>query len=81
MPSLLWYPLLYALSALTGHWFLRDASDTLLAYIRCFAASAVVASLAIEVFPRVFCEDNYWSGLAAMLGLIMALFLYFMSGA
>ena len=72
---------LLALAALTGHWFLRDASDTALAYIRCFAAGAVVASLAIEVFPKAFRKDNYWSGLAAILGLIFALFLHSISGA
>ena len=73
--------LLLAAAALMGHWLLRDASDASLGYIRCFAAGAVVASLAIEVFPKAFRKDNYWSGLATVLGLILALFLHSLSAA
>lgn len=80
---LLWFATaaLLAMAALAGHWFLRGASDASLAYIRCFAAGAVVASLAIEVFPKAFRKDNYWSGLAAVLGLLLALYLHSFSGA
>ena len=68
--------LLLSLAALAGHWLLADTDDAILAYIRCFAGGAVVASLAIEVFPKAFSKDNYWSGVAAALGLVIALFLH-----
>ena len=72
---------LLSTAALAGHWFLIDASEESLACIRCFAAGAVVASLAIEVFPKAFKKDNYWSGPAAVLGLMLALGLHSASGA
>lgn len=61
--------------AILGNIFLENVADTVLAYIRCVAAGAVVASLAIEVFPTAFKKDNYWTGLSAVLGLVLAYYL------
>lgn len=72
--------LLLSLAALAGHWLLADIGDAPLSYIRSFAGGAVVASLAIEVFPKAFRKDNYWSGVAAALGLVLALFLHSLGG-
>ncbi|MEO9503309.1 hypothetical protein [Nonlabens ulvanivorans] len=44
-------------------------------YIKSFAGGAVVASLALEVFPKSFKKDKYWTGIATTIGLILALFL------
>lgn len=67
--------LLLSLAAFIGNWLLADVGEDTLAYIRCFAGGAVVASLAIEVFPKAFKNDQYWTGLAAALGLILAFYL------
>jgi len=67
--------LLLSAAALLGHFLLADASEEYLNYIKCFAGGAVVASLALEVFPKSFKEDSYWSGLATTIGLILALYL------
>ena len=40
-----------------------------------FAGGAVVASLAIEVFPKAYKEDSYWAGIATAIGLILAFYL------
>ena len=66
---------LLSAAALAGNLLLKGASDGLLAVVRCFAAGAVVASLATEVFPRAFKEDSYLAGLATAVGLIVALLL------
>ncbi len=67
--------LLLSLAAFIGNWLLADVGEDTLAYIRCFAGGAVVASLAIEVFPKAFKNDQYWTGVAAALGLILAFYL------
>lgn len=67
--------LLLSLAAFIGNWLLADVGEDALAYIRCFAGGAVVASLAIEVFPKAFKNDQYWTGVAAALGLILAFYL------
>ncbi|MGB3775488.1 MAG: zinc transporter [Leeuwenhoekiella sp.] len=67
--------LLLSAAALAGNFLLEDAPKEVLAYIRCFAGGAVVGSLAIEVFPKAFKEDNYWSGIATAIGLVMAFYL------
>lgn len=72
--------LLLSLAALAGHWLLAGVDQAVLAYIRCFAAGAVVASLAIEVFPKAFRKDDYWAGLAAAFGLAVALLLHSLGG-
>lgn len=67
--------LILSLAAFLGNLLLADVSDSLLAYIRCFAGGAVVASLAIEVFPKAYKEDSYWAGIATAIGLILAFYL------
>jgi len=67
--------LLLSAAAIAGHYFLDGATKESLAYIRCFAAGAVLASLAIEVFPKAYKEDNYMSGIATAIGVILAFYL------
>ncbi|MCB4797568.1 ZIP family metal transporter [Neotamlana laminarinivorans] len=67
--------LILSVSAILGHFLLADVSNEYLNYIKCFAGGAVVASLALEVFPKAFKEDKYWTGLATAIGLVLALFL------
>ncbi len=67
--------ILLSVCALLGNFLLEDTPKETLAYIRCFAGGAVVGSLAIEVFPKAFKEDNYWSGIATAIGLVLAFYL------
>ncbi len=67
--------LLLSAAALIGYFFLENVSKDILNNIRCFAGGAVVASLAIEVFPKAFKEDKYWTGIATALGLVIAFYL------
>lgn len=67
--------LLLSAAALAGNFLLTDVSEEYLSYIKCFAGGAVVASLALEVFPQAYKKDKYWSGLATTIGLIIALYL------
>jgi len=62
-------------AALIGYFFLENVAQDTLDLIRCFAGGAVVASLAIEVFPKAFKEDKYWVGIATAIGLILAFYL------
>lgn len=62
-------------AALAGYFLLGGASEETLGLIRSFAGGAVVASLAIEVFPKAFKESGYSTGLAVALGLVLALLL------
>jgi len=64
---------LLSVAALAGNFLLAGVPTGVLGLIRCFAGGAVVASLATEVFPKAFKEDSYLTGIAAALGLIMAL--------
>jgi ZIP family zinc transporter len=66
---------LLSAAALLGNYFLADVPQEYLNYIKCFAGGAVAASLALEVFPKSFKKDKYWTGLATTIGLILALFL------
>ena len=52
---------------------LADVDKGILSAINCFAAGAVIASLATEVFPTAFKRDNHWAGISTAVGLIMAL--------
>lgn len=61
-----------SLAAIGGNLLLEGASPHHLAFIRCFAAGAVVSSLAITVFPEAFKEDRHWAGVATALGVILA---------
>ncbi len=64
---------LLSVAALLGYWGLSDAPDELTSAIKCFAAGAVVASLAREVFPQARKEDKKWTGVAVALGLCLSL--------
>lgn len=64
---------LLSAAAILGNFLLEGASVHHLAAIRCFAAGAVIASLATEVFPKAFNHDRHWAGIATALGAIMAL--------
>ena len=66
---------LLSLAAIGGNVLLEGASPHHLSFIRCFAAGAVVASLATEVFPEAFKEDRHWAGIATALGVILAFLL------
>ncbi len=66
---------LLSLAAIVGNLMLEGASEHLLAFIRCFAAGAVVASLATEVFPQAYREDRHWAGVATALGVVLAFLL------
>ena len=59
-----------------------DAGDGehVLAFIRCLAAGAVIASLATEVFPQAFKDDHHWAGIATAIGVLLALFLSQLGG-
>lgn len=48
--------------------------------INCFAAGAVIASLATEVFPTAFKRSNHWAGISTTVGLILALALNQLGG-
>lgn len=63
---------LLSASAIVGNIYFTDADPESLAHIGCFAAGAVVASLATEVFPKAFEEDHHLSGIAVAIGFILA---------
>ena len=67
--------LVLSIAALAGNLLLESVSEDALAVVRCIAAGAVVASLATEVFPKAFEEDDYAAGFAASVGLVIALLL------
>ncbi len=67
-------------AAIIGNLALEGVGEGTLAVIRCFAAGAVVASLATEVFPQAFREDQHWAGIATALGVILAFSLGSLSG-
>lgn len=66
---------LLSAAAIVGNVTLAGVGEETLATIRCFAAGAVVASLATEVFPQAYKEDRHWAGIATALGVILALVL------
>jgi zinc transporter, ZIP family len=66
---------LLSAAALVGNFAMAGANEHVLAVVRCFAAGAVVASLATEVFPKAFKEDHHLAGVATALGLIIAILL------
>ena len=63
---------LLSVAAIGGNLLLAGVSEHLLALIRTFAAGAVVASLATEVFPQAYREGRHWAGIATALGVILA---------
>lgn len=66
---------LLSVAALAGYLLLDTTSEAVLGAVRCFAAGAVVASLATEVFPKAFKEDSFATGYATAIGLVLALVL------
>lgn len=66
---------LLSAAAIVGNIALAGVPKEVLAVIRCFAAGAVVASLATEVFPKAFNEDHHMAGVATALGLVLAFLL------
>ena len=72
---------LLAAAAWAGNAFLQDVPQEVLALIRGFAAGAVVASLATEVFPKAYRQDNNTTGIAVTLGLMLAFCLGTLGGA
>lgn len=64
---------LLSAAAIAGNLLLSDVAPEYLAAIRCFAAGAVIASLATTVFPKAYQEDSYVAGIATALGLLLAL--------
>ncbi len=64
---------LLSLAALSGNVLLSGAPGAVTGLLQAFAAGAVVASLATEVFPTAFREDSYTAGVAAAVGLVLSL--------
>jgi ZIP family zinc transporter len=64
---------LLSVAAIAGNILLRDVSKSTISLIDCFAAGAVIASLATEVFPDAFKKGNHWAGISTAIGLILAL--------
>ncbi len=67
--------LILSAAAIIGNFALENVSPHVLAATRCFAAGAVVASLATEVFPKAYKEDQHMAGVATAIGVILAVFL------
>jgi ZIP family zinc transporter len=67
-------------AAIIGNLALEGVGEGTLAVIRCFAAGAVIASLATEVFPQAYKEDRHWAGIATALGAILAFSLGSLAG-
>ncbi|MXP47645.1 zinc transporter [Altererythrobacter luteolus] len=61
-----------AAAAIGGNVLLSGVSEDWLSGLRCFAAGAVVASLAMEVFPKAYREKWHWVGVATALGVMVA---------
>ena len=62
-----------AAAALAGNLLLAGVPDVVLALIRSLAGGAVVASLATEVFPKAFKDGSMTAGVAAAMGLVLAI--------
>ncbi len=72
--------LLLAAAAILGNLALAHVGDEVLALIRGFAAGAVTASLATEVFPQAYREERMGTGIAVTIGLLIAFALSTLSG-
>lgn len=60
------------LSGIGGFFLLRDLPEFHLALIHCFAAGAVISSLATEVFPAAYRAASNLTGIAVAIGVIAA---------
>ncbi len=69
-----------AAAAIVGNLAMAAASEHLFAATRCFAAGAVVASLATEVFPKAYKDDHHMAGIATVLGVVLAFLLCHLGG-
>ena len=67
-------------AAIAGNLLLAGVPEEVLSCVRCFAGGAVLASLAIEVFPLAYKEDDYWAGLASAIGVVLAFLLNSLAG-
>ncbi|WP_201631641.1 ZIP family metal transporter [Psychrobacter immobilis] len=65
--------ILLSAAAIAGNVLLSNMSKSTINLINCFAAGAVIASLATEVFPKAFKKGNHWAGISTAIGLILAL--------
>ena len=72
---------LLSAAAIIGNVALAGVGEHWLAVIRCFAAGAVVASLATEVFPKAYREDHHLAGIATALGVVLAFGLGSLAGS
>ena len=64
---------LLSIAALAGNLLLGGVPKAKLSLIDSFAAGAVIASLATELFPEAFKKTNLWSGISTAVGLVLAL--------
>lgn len=65
--------MLLSIAALAGNLLLGGVPKAKLSLIDSFAAGAVIASLATELFPEAFRKSNLWSGISTAVGLVLAL--------
>ena len=72
--------ILLSLAAILGKVLLKNVDDAIISAINCFAAGAVIASLATEVFPTAFKRSNHWAGISTTIGLTLALALNQLGG-
>lgn len=72
--------LLLSGAAIIGNVALAGMGEHGLSAIRCFAAGAVVASLATEIFPKAYREDHHLAGIATALGVALAFALGSLAG-
>ncbi len=64
---------LLSVAAIAGNILLSNVAKSTISSIDCFAAGAVIASLATEVFPNAFKKGNHWAGISTAIGLVLAL--------
>ncbi|MBO1530364.1 zinc transporter [Psychrobacter sp. F1192] len=64
---------LLSLAAILGKVLLKNIDEEIISAINCFAAGAVIASLATEVFPTAYKRSNHWAGISTTIGLLLAL--------
>lgn len=63
-------------AAIAGYLLLPSDAEMALAVIKSFAAGAVIASLATEVFPTAYEKDNDATGIAVAVGVALAFLLH-----
>jgi ZIP family zinc transporter len=63
-------------AAILGYLLLSPVAEIPLAMIQAFAAGAVVSSLATEVFPKAYKQDQELTGIAVAIGVILAFALH-----